>query len=94
MALRLYDFKCPKCGKVQERLVRGSEKVHSLCCGELAERQFPIVRCNMGPVGAYGYYDETLGTYVSTNQQRRDLMQAQGVTPKGDTPKPDGPAWV
>jgi hypothetical protein len=35
---------------------------------------------NMGPVGAYGYHDETLGKYISTNKQRKEEMSKQGVT--------------
>ena len=94
MALRLYDFRCPKCGKIAERLVRDGEKIHSLCCGELSERQFPVVRCNMGAAGAFGYYDDNLGTYIRTNRHRREVMREQGVTEWGGTPKPDGEAWV
>ena len=36
---------------------------------------------NMG-VGAYGYYDENLGTYINTNKHRREVMEKQGVTEK------------
>jgi hypothetical protein len=94
MALRLYDYRCPRCGKVTERLVRGNETVHSLCCAEIAERMPPVVRCHMGAAGAFGYYDETLGTYIRTNRHRREVMREQGVTEHGGTPKPDGGAWV
>jgi hypothetical protein len=48
---------------------------------------------NMGPVGAYGYFDENLGKYIGTNTQRREEMRRQGVTEKGATPK-EGQAWV
>ena len=51
--------------------------------------QFSI---NMG-VGAYGYYDENLGTHVESNTHKRKLMEEQGVTPKGDTPK-TGKTWI
>jgi hypothetical protein len=64
-----------------------------LVCGADMKRQPAIFRINMG-VGAHGYFDETLDTYVNTNKEKRELMQQQGVTPKGDTPKPDGDAWV
>lgn len=93
MSLRLYDFKC-SCGRIVERLIRGDEKIHCLFCGGEMERQFPLVRVNMGPAGAHGYFDENLGAYVSTNAERKRLCREQGVTPQGDTPKPDGEAWV
>jgi hypothetical protein len=34
---------------------------------------------NMGPCGAYGYFDETLGKYISTNRERKREMARQGV---------------
>jgi hypothetical protein len=34
---------------------------------------------NMG-VGAYGYYDDNLQAYVSTNRQKKELMRKQGVS--------------
>ena len=92
--LRIFDFQCKVCGKVQERIVSGDEVIHSLCCKAECDRLPPRVNVCMGPVGAHGYYDETLGTYVSTNRQRRELCREQGVTPKGETPKPQGDAWV
>lgn len=94
MPLRMYDYRCLKCGAVTERIVTEGEIVHSLCCGSVAERLPPVVRCNMGAAGAYGYYDDNLGTYVRTNRHRRELMQQQGVTESGGTPKPNGAAWV
>ena len=92
--LRMYDFKCQKCGKVAERIVKEDEHPKSMCCGADSQRMPPLCRVNMGAAGAFGYYDETLGSYVSTNIQRRELMRQQGVTEKGGTPKPDGEAWV
>jgi len=91
--LRMYDFKCQTCSVVHEHIVDENEKPVCPVCGKQMERLPAMFRVNMGPVGAYGYYDETLGTYVSTNKQRKELCRQQGVTPKGDTPK-DGEAWV
>jgi hypothetical protein len=34
----------------------------------------------MGPCGAYGYYDETLGKFLSTNRERKAEMKRQGVS--------------
>lgn len=92
--LRMYDFKCKACGQVQERIVSGDEVIHSLCCHAKCDRLMPAPRCNMGAAGAYGYYDENLETYISTNRQRREVMREKGVCEKGATPKPTGGAWV
>jgi hypothetical protein len=92
--LRMYDFKCCKCGEVQERMVQHDEHVHSLCCGALSERLPPIIRVNMGAAGAHGYYDDNLETYIHTNKQRREVMRQRGVSDLGATPKPDGEAWI
>lgn len=91
--LRMYDFKCKKCGDVMERIVVMGDCPKSLCCGAPTEKMPPVVRVNMG-VGPYGYYDENLDAHIGTNRQRRELMRQQGVTEKGGTPKPDGDAWV
>jgi len=82
--LRMYDFKCNLCNKVEEHIVTETE-VPFCMCGNRMEKLPPIVRVNMG-VGAYGYYDETLGMGITTNKQRREECIRQGVTPKGDTP--------
>jgi hypothetical protein len=92
--LRMYDFKCKRCGAIRERFVQEDERVLSDCCGSDTDRLPPIVRVNMGASGAYGYYDDTLGTYITSNRHRREVMRQQGVSEKGATPKPDGEAWV
>lgn len=92
--LRMFDFECTDCGAVSERIVDGDEPQFCGPCGGLMLKKPPLIRVNMGPAGAYGYYDENLGTYVRTNAHRRELCRAQGVTPKGETPKPSGEAWV
>jgi len=91
--LKLYDFKCTDCGHVFERIIRDDESPACPRCYMPTFKLFPVVNINMG-VGAYGYFDETLGVGITTNKQRKDEMRKQGVTPKGDTPKPDGEAWV
>jgi putative FmdB family regulatory protein len=76
----LYDYKCRKCRELKERIARFDENVIICECGGEADRQihgkFGI---GMG-VGAYGYFDETLNTYISTNKQRREEMKKQGVS--------------
>ena len=32
MSFRVYDYKCPECGKVEERFVRLSEVDEQVCC--------------------------------------------------------------
>ena len=63
-------------------------------CGGFHKRllhtQFGI---NVG-VGAYGYFDENLDTFIESNHHKRQVMEQQGVTPKGDTPKLRREAWV
>lgn len=94
MPFRMYDFECKECG-VQEIdvIVCKEQKSIDCVCGSKMKKVFNTFNINMG-VGAYGYYDETLQTHVSTNKQRKEICRKQEVTPMGDTPKPDGDAWV
>lgn len=91
--IRLYDFECVECSKIFESLQVDNEPVQCPNCYSDTRKLPPIVNVNMG-VGAYGYYDETLGKYIGTNKERKEEMRKQGVTEKGGTPKPDGGAWV
>ena len=91
--LRLFDFEC-ECGIQKECMVDIDEFIITCRdCGGQMKRMLPRININMG-VGPYGYYDETLGKYISTNKQRLEECRKQEVTPMGDTPKPDGEAWV
>ncbi|MHB8123161.1 MAG: FmdB family zinc ribbon protein [Desulfuromonadaceae bacterium] len=94
----IYDFLCDKCGRMEERIKKPNETSYpcrDLTCNGTMKRQFHSrFGINMGPVGAHGRWDETLGVYVSTNKQHEEEMRKQGVSLKGDTPKPDGLAWV
>ena len=92
--LRLHDFMCDKCRVVDEHIVEGNETPKCLICDTPMRKLPSLFKVNMGPVGAYGYYDENLETYVDTNKKRRELMRKRGVCEKGATPKPDGDAWV
>lgn len=91
--LRLNDYRCPECGDVEEMLLHEHEQACCPMCQTVMVKMPPLVRCNMGPAGAYGYYDPNLETYVETNRHRRELCRQKGVTPKGETPK-TGDAWV
>ena len=88
----IYDYEC-KCGEKGEFIVRMNGKKACPKCKKTMKRQFHSnFNINMG-VGAYGYYDETLQTYISSKRQRRAECYKQEVTPMGDTPKL-GDAWV
>ena len=51
----IYDFKCRKCGKLEERITHFDEQITACSCGGTADRQFHCsYGINMG-VGAYGY---------------------------------------
>jgi len=90
----VYDLICDHCDRMYEDVIAHiDEDVPCDECGKVLRRIMSPVNFNMG-VGAYGYYDETLDKYIPTNRARREEMRKQGVTPKGETPKPDGDAWV
>jgi putative FmdB family regulatory protein len=91
----LYDYEC-ECGcKLIDHIAHMNETtVKCPDCGKQMKRLFHAnYGINMGVVGAYGYYDDTLDKYISTEKQRREEMRKQGVTEKGETPKL-GSAWV
>ena len=77
----LYDYLCPECGLVEDIIAKMDDKLlkHDKCGKTMIRQLHGRFGINMG-VGAYGYYDENLGTYISTNKQRREEMQKQGVT--------------
>ena len=78
----LYDYECEDCGIVQDVWADMDEKELEHSCGKKMKRLISgKVGINMG-VGPYGYYDDTLQTYVHTNEQRRREMKKQGVTEK------------
>jgi putative FmdB family regulatory protein len=91
----IYDYECKKCKETMDDVIaRIDEEVPCPDCKEPMTRLMPSTYgINMG-VGAYGYYDETLDKYIPTNRAKREEMAKQGVTPKGDSPKPHGDAWV
>ena len=94
--LRMFDFKCQSCGLVEEKIVDVSEVVQKCpeCPSGTMLRQLPIFSVNMGAAGAHGKWDDTLQKFIHTNKQHKEEMRKQGVTIKGETPKPDGQAWV
>ena len=91
----LYDYEC-KCGYKEVDIIAKPDQIYIKCpyclstMKRLLNAKFSI---NMGAVGAYGYYDDILGKYISTNKERKEEMAKQGVTEKGSTPKM-GSAWI
>ena len=77
----IYDYECSKCGYTGEHITHIND--YELCpkCCVPMKRVLTTFGINMG-VGAYGYYDDNLGTYIHTNKQKKEEMQKQGVTEK------------
>jgi len=90
-----YEFQCPGCGRENLFLKSlGDNDQDCPHCGAAMTRTISPVNFSLGPVGAYGYYDETLDRHIGTNREHREEMRRQGVTPKGESVKPDGSPWV
>jgi putative FmdB family regulatory protein len=79
----LYSYKC-KCGYEGDHVGKVKDvKIKCPKCGHKMMRQFhSSYGINVGPVGNHGHYDETLGEFISTNAQRKRLMQEQGLSEK------------
>lgn len=78
----LYDFDCI-CGYSGEHITKIDQKCFCPKCGIPMRRLMPQTHgINMGAAGAYGYYDDNLGCYISTNRQREEIMRRQGVKEK------------
>ena len=91
----LYEFKCT-CG-TEDTFIKKMGDYDQKCpdCGKPMKKLISSkINFNFGAAGVYGYYDDNLGCYISTNRQRREEMRKQGVTEKGATPKIGGNTWV
>lgn len=74
----LYPYSC-SCGTVGDIITRVDEMAKCPECGKTMRRLFHSqFAVNMGPAGAHGGYDETLGHY-STNREWREKMKRAGV---------------
>ena len=92
----IYDYKCIRCNyKELDRIEKIDNELIPCpkCNGDMKRMLNTQFSINMGPCGAYGYYDDVLGKYISTNKERKAEMEQQGVTEKGGTPK-IGSAWI
>lgn len=87
-----YDYSC-HCGHEGEYITGFEEYQKCPECGKLMARV--PVRCYFNPKTQYcGYYNETLGKFINSETEQKEEMRRQGVSFRGDTPKPDGQAWV
>lgn len=78
----LYDFEC-NCGYSGEHITKIDAILNCPKCNQHMERLMPSSHgINMGAAGAYGYYDNNLECYISTNHQRREVMRKKGVQEK------------
>ena len=79
----LYDYTCKRCGYKGEHITGFDEYPPCPKCKKKLTREMPFTHgVSMGAAGAYGYYDDNLGCYISTNRQRREVMRKQGVKEK------------
>jgi len=92
----LYDYECERCGKQIDIFARMNDTKLPCphCKREMKRVPHAQYAISMGGVPTGGYYDDTLGAHIETLAQKRRLMEEQGVSEKGDTPKPNGKAWV
>ena len=75
----LYDYDCD-CGWTGEIICPiDASPPCPQCDGNMKRLISSTHGINMG-VGAYGYYDDNLQAYVSTNRQKKELMRKQGVS--------------
>lgn len=78
----IYDFTCD-CGYAGEHIAKINQNLDCPQCGQAMTRCMPSTHgINMGAAGAYGYYDDNLGCYISTNRQRKKVMREKGVQEK------------
>lgn len=78
----IYSYKC-LCGYEADHVGKVDDKTMPCpeCLGTMRRQFHSRFGISMG-VGAYGYFDENLGTYVRTNAHKREVMRQQGVTEK------------
>jgi len=79
----LYDYRCKKCGVVENVLAKMDEKtiVHDECGKNMTRFISGNKSISMG-VGAYGYYDDNLQAFCGTNREKKRIMKEQGVSEK------------
>ena len=76
----IYPYLC-KCGHEDDHYAKIDEQDIPCpkCSGKMTRQFHGNFGINMG-VGAYGYYDDNLQTYLHSNAHKRQVMAEQGVS--------------
>ncbi len=81
-----YDYECPACGEIAERILPIDLRLDSQMCQKCGQRMNKLVTTRYNVVGDLDpYLDENLAeepVYVKSKQHRQALMQEHGVTEK------------
>jgi putative FmdB family regulatory protein len=74
----LYDFKCAKCGRVEESFAKVDEYEQACTCGWTMQRQVsaPIVRPPMQP-----YQSPVTGKWIEGDRMRKDDLARHDCIP-------------
>jgi putative FmdB family regulatory protein len=84
----LYEFECTACQLLSDFVKKmGDFEQDCPNCDQPMKKLISHVNINVGPVPITGYWDDTLQTYIQTNTHRKQVMEEQGVTEFGATPK-------
>jgi putative FmdB family regulatory protein len=85
----IYDYSC-ECGNRLIDQWAGINDRTTPCpeCHRPMTRDIGNPRISIWPPTG-GYYDETLDKHIETKSQWTRECREQGVTPRGDTPKPE-----
>jgi putative FmdB family regulatory protein len=85
----LFDFECPKCGAIEEHVVRFDVTGRPCdACGSPTRRLMglPVVFADsLDP-----YYDHGLGTTVTSRTQKRNIMAEKSLAPSDKKLSPHG----
>jgi len=81
-----YDYECPACGKVEERILPVARRLDPQMCPDCETRMAKLVTTSYNVVGDIEpYVDENLASepvYVKSKQHRQTLMREHGVAEK------------
>lgn len=69
---RMYDFRCPDCGTLEEHLQWKDEDVHCSYCGVVATRTMPAPRLDYKGMWLAGMESGDRWNKVRSNHQRRE----------------------
>jgi len=82
--MREFDFKCPNCQVVSERLIeKDGETQECHICGTFMDRQFPVEAIK-GFQPFESYYDEALDCDVHGKREKAEILRNEGLIERGD----------